>query len=130
MPYLLIVDDDPDFVEAIQIHLERSGHSVESASDRTEGMRLARGGRFDLLILDVMMAEPDDGIAMAQDLRRAGFAKPILMMSGISRVTGLSYGRDNEVVPVDDFVEKPVKPEVLIRKIDALLHRGKEDSEC
>jgi DNA-binding response OmpR family regulator len=45
MPYLLIVDDDPDFVEAIQIHLERSGHSVESALT-TEVMRLALGGRL------------------------------------------------------------------------------------
>ncbi|HPC97204.1 MAG TPA: response regulator [Sedimentisphaerales bacterium] len=122
MPHLLIVDDDPDFVEAIQIHLERCGHSAESASDRTEGMRLARGGRFDLLILDVMMAEPDDGIVMAQQLRKEGFDKPILMLSGISTVAGMRYGQDKEVLPASDFLEKPVRPETLIAKVHALLN--------
>ena len=122
MPHLLIVDDDPDFVEAIELHLERSGHSVESAFDRSEGMRLARGGRFDLLILDVMMAEPDDGIVMAQELRKEGFDKPILMLSGISRVAGMRYGQDNEVLPASDFLEKPVKPETLVVKVHAFLN--------
>ena len=122
MPHLLIVDDDPDFVEAIQIHLKRFGYSVEWASDRTEGMRLARSGRFDLLILDVMMAEPDDGIVMAQELRKEGFDKPILMLSGISRVAGMTYGQDEEILPASDFLEKPVRPEALIAKVHALLN--------
>lgn len=85
-------------------------------------MRLARGGRFDLLILDVMMAEPDDGIVMAQELRKEGFDKPILMLSGISRVAGMRYGQDNEVLPASDFLEKPVKPETLVAKVHALLN--------
>jgi DNA-binding response OmpR family regulator len=125
---IAVVDDDADFVESVTLILERAGHRVVSAGNREEGMRLAQDPELEVLVLDVMMTEPDDGIAMAQDLRKAGFDKPILMMSGISRVTGLSYGRDKQVVPVDDFVEKPVKPEVLVRKIDALLHRGKEGS--
>lgn len=122
MAHLLIVDDDPDFVEALRMHLERSGYSVESASDRTEGMRLARDGQFDLLILDVMMAEPDDGIVMAQELRKEGFDKPILMLSGISSVAGMTYGRDEEILPASDFLEKPVRPETLIERIHALLN--------
>lgn len=125
---IAVVDDDADFVESVTLILERAGHRVVSAGNREEGMRLAQDSELEVLVLDVMMSEPDDGIAMAQDLRKAGFDKPILMMSGISRVTGMSYGRDNQVVPVDDFLEKPVKPDVLIRKIDALLHRGKEGS--
>jgi len=125
---IAVVDDDADFVESVTLILERAGHRVMSAGNREEGMRLAQDSELEVLVLDVMMSEPDDGIAMAQDLRKAGFDKPILMMSGISRVTGMSYGRDNQVVPVDDFLEKPVKPDVLVRKIDALLHRGKEGS--
>jgi len=122
MAHLLIVDDDPDFVEALRIHLERSGYSVESASDRSDGMRLARNGQFDLLILDVMMAEPDDGIVMAQELRKEGFDKPILMLSGISSVAGMTYGQDEEILPASDFLEKPVRPETLIERIHALLN--------
>ena len=127
---IAIVDDDADFVESVRFVLERAGYRVACADNREDGMRLALEPDLDVLVLDIMMAEPDDGIAMAQELRRTGFDKPILMMSGISRVTGLSYGEDNQMVPVDDFVEKPVKPEVLIQKIDALLKRGKESEGC
>jgi len=121
MAKILIVDDDPDVVDAARLYLEKEGHEVESAANREDGMRLAGEGKADLLVLDIMMAEPDDGIAMAQDLRKAGFDKPILMMSSISKVTGFSYGKNNAVTPVDDFVEKPVKGSVLIEKISALL---------
>lgn len=121
MATILIVDDDADIVEASRLFLERAGHVVASAGDPREGMRLAQDGTADLLILDIMMDQPDDGIALAQELRKAGFEKPILMMSSISRVTGQSYGPDIEVADIDDFVEKPVKAEVLVEKVSALL---------
>jgi two-component system, OmpR family, response regulator ResD len=128
MAHILIVDDDPDIVDSVRVVLERVGHTVASAGDRAEGMRLAQTGGVDLLILDIMMSEPDDGIVMAQELRRGGFARPILMMSSIAKVTGLAYGRDDAVVPADDFVEKPVKPGALIEKVAALLDAsGGED---
>jgi DNA-binding response OmpR family regulator len=124
---ILIVDDDSDFVEIVGKVLEKAGHRVVSANNREDGMRLCQDPKLDLLILDVMMTEPDDGIAMAQDLRKGGFKKPILMMSSISKVTGFSYGQDKDVTPVDDFVEKPVKSDVLLAKVNALLKRGKEN---
>ncbi|MBN1436677.1 MAG: response regulator [Sedimentisphaerales bacterium] len=121
MAKILIVDDDPDVVDAAQTVLESVGYQVASASDKTSGMKAVDSEQPDLVLLDVMMNEPDDGIAMAQDLRRAGWKKPILMMSSISKVTGMEYGKDNEVTPVDDFVEKPVKPSDLVEKVKALL---------
>ncbi|MBN1514680.1 MAG: response regulator [Phycisphaerae bacterium] len=130
MARILIVDDDPDICEAVRLSLEAAGHHVASASNREEGMRMASNDRPDLLILDVMMTEPDDGIAMAQDLRRAGFDRPILMMSCISRVSGMSYGRDDAITPVDDFVEKPVSAASLCEKVNALLDRAAEGPAC
>ncbi len=124
MANIAIVDDDPDIVDAVRLFLEKEGHQVSSAGSRPDGMALVQGGGIDLLILDIMMTEPDDGIAMAQDLRKAGFAKPILMMSSISKVTGMSYGKDEAVTPVDDFVEKPVAPQLLLEKVAALLKKG------
>ncbi len=121
MARILIVDDDADIIEAVRLFLEREGHAVTSARNRQEGMQLAVEKPVDLLILDIMMEEPDDGIAMAQDLRRTGFSQPILMMSSISKVTGLSYTRDDAVTPVNDFVEKPVEPGQLIKKVAELL---------
>lgn len=131
MARILVVDDDPDLVEALRHCLEQAGHAMSAASDREEGMRLAGESDADLLILDIMMEAPDDGLVMAQDLRKGGFTKPILMMSSISKVTGLPYGKDESVAPVDDFVEKPVNSKVLLEKIDTLL-RGQrpEDTSC
>lgn len=121
MAHILIVDDDPDVVEAARMYLEKEGHQVDAAYSREEGMQHLKSAKPDLLVLDIMMSEPDDGIAMAQDLRQSGFDKPILMMSSISKVTGMDYGKDAETTPVDDFVEKPVKPDLLIEKVKALL---------
>jgi len=121
MAHILVVDDDVQFVESVRVYLESGGHSIIVATNREDGMRLANEKAVDLVILDVMMHEPDDGIAMAQELRRKGFSKPILMLSSISQVTGFTYGKDSEVLPVNDFLEKPVRPEVLMQKIAALL---------
>ncbi len=126
MARILIVDDDPDFVEATKLCLEHAGHEVIWAPDRDDGMRLAEERDVELLILDIMMVEPDDGIVMAQDLRRRGFTRPILMMSSISKVTGMSYGRDDEVTPVDEFLEKPADLDALTKKIESLLSRRPE----
>jgi len=123
MTRILIVDDDPDVVEASQLVLEREGFEVDTALSREEGARKVAEAAPDLLILDIMMTQPDDGIAMAQDLRRSGFRNPILMLSSIDKVSGMHFAKDGEVLPVDDFVEKPVKPAVLVEKIKALLKK-------
>ena len=121
MAKILIVDDDPDITEAATLFLEKEGHEVAAANSRSAGMEAIKKVQPDLLILDVMMEQPDDGMAMAQELRNSGETLPILMLTSIARVTGLSYGQDDEVVPVDDFVEKPVAPAVLIERVNQLL---------
>lgn len=121
MARILIVDDDRDVVEACRLFLERDGHTVAAAYSRGGGTRAVADWPPDLLVLDVMMEEPDDGIAMAQELRRGGFTAPILMLSGIARVTGLPYAPDPDVLPVDAFLEKPVRPARLVEAVRALL---------
>jgi len=123
MAKVLVVDDDPDVVEACRLFLERNGHQVTGACNRQEGMKAVQEQKPDLLILDVMMEQPDDGLAMAQELRRAGCRMPIVMLTSISRVTGLEYGQDDDLVPVDVFLEKPVDPRTLAAKVEALLAR-------
>ena len=124
MAKILIVDDDPDVVEAVSLFLQKDHHEVASAYDREEGMRKIAAFGPDLIILDVMMEQPDDGIAMAQDLRRSGNKKPIIMLTSVGRATGLDFAKDNEMVPVDEFQEKPVEPEKLMAKVKELLARG------
>ena len=121
MARILIVDDDPDVVEACALVLERERHEVVRAYSRGEGMATVAACRPDLLILDVIMELPDDGIAMAQDLRRAGWTRPILMLTSIGRVAGMRYGADAELVPVNSFLEKPIESTVLLAKVEELL---------
>jgi len=130
MAKVLIVDDDPDVVEAGRIVLEKEGHEIAGAHNRDEGMRAIESFRPDVVILDVMMEQPDDGIAMAQELRRKGFKTPILMLTNISKVMGMTYGKDDSLVPVDDFQEKPVHPAALIAKVNALLKKKEGCSKC
>ena len=121
MPKILIVDDDPDIVEAVQFFLEKAGHQIAFAYNRGEGETKISEFNPDLLILDVMMEQADDGLAMAQGLRRRGWKRPILMLTSLGQVTGLDYGKDDALVPVDDFQEKPVAPEELVNRVQKLL---------
>ena len=125
MAKILVIDDDRDMTEACQLVLEQAGHEVQVAYSAEEGMAKVESFQPNLLVLDVMMIQPDDGIAMAQELRRVGFKAPILMLTSIGKVTGMKYDKDKVMVPVDDFVDKPVPPAVLVEKVARLLS-GKE----
>jgi DNA-binding response OmpR family regulator len=118
---ILIVDDDPDMVEASRIVLEKDGHSIESASGVESGLQKLADIRPDLLILDVMMEEADDGLRFARKVRRDGNDLPILMLTSVNRALGIQIGKDEEMVPVDEFMEKPLDPAALSAKVKELL---------
>jgi len=121
VPKILIVDDDPDIVEAARLVLEREGYEVDSAPNRAEGMTKIEEVSPDLLILDVMMEEPDDGLRMAREIRRAGHTLPIIMLTSVNAAMGLNIDKDEEMVPVEEFQPKPVDPQTLIAKVKKLL---------
>jgi DNA-binding response OmpR family regulator len=122
---ILIVDDDPDIAEAARLVLEREGYEVASATNRRDGMEALVESPPDLLILDVMMEEPDDGLRMAHDIRRGGNTVPIMMLTSINATMGFTADKDDEMVPVDAFHSKPIDPRVLVAAVRALLeNRG------
>jgi two-component system, OmpR family, response regulator MprA len=121
MAKILIVDDDPDITFATELFLKKDHHEVRTASNRADGMKAIDDDPPDLIILDVMMEYADDGIAMAQELRRQGCEIPILMLTSVSKVTGFTYDEDKEMVPVNAFFEKPIQPELLLKKVNELL---------
>ncbi len=123
MPKVLIVDDDPDIVDSVRLILEAEGYQVVSADNRADGMKAVETARPDLIILDVMMEQPDDGFVAAQDLRRKGVKTPIMILTSIGQVTGYKYGKDSELAPVDEFVTKPVAPSDLLAKVKSLLRQ-------
>ena len=123
---ILIVDDDPDIVEAMRVVLESKKYEVAVALSGEEGLTMARSERPDLIILDVMMETGSAGFEVSRKLNAdQGLRKiPILMLTAIKEKTGVGFSResgDDAWLPVDEYLEKPLKPDVLIAKVEALL---------
>jgi DNA-binding response OmpR family regulator len=123
MAKILMVDDDGEFLEAGKSVLEAKGHEVITAQNASLGKEKALSENPDIIFLDIMMEQPDDGIDLAHKLKKENISAKIVMLSGVSRVSGLDYGKCNEALPCEDFLEKPIKPEDLIKKVDSLLNK-------
>jgi DNA-binding response OmpR family regulator len=120
MAKIAIIDDDPDIVDASSLVLTSKGYDVISASNPDDGYKIIVEQNPDLIILDVMMNEPDDGFFLAQKLRRNNIETPIIMYTSVSKSLGMEFGA-SEMVPVDEFVEKPISPDALVQKVEKLL---------
>ena len=126
---ILVIDDDPDLVEVIRLTLEASGFQVFSAASGAEGLQQVKEINPDLIILDVMMDYTTEGFQVSLALRSPEPASeyapyrdiPILMLSAIHSTTPLRFTPEEDYLPVDDFVEKPIEPGDLVKKIEALL---------
>ena len=125
MALIAIIDDDPDIIDASSLVLKSKGYDVTIANNPSDGFKIIMEKKPDLIILDVMMDEPDDGFYLAQKLRKEKIKTPILMYTSVSKAIGMDFGK-SEIVPVDDFVEKPISPEELITKVANLLHKIEE----
>ncbi|HEX8748847.1 MAG TPA: response regulator transcription factor [Pyrinomonadaceae bacterium] len=117
---ILLVEDDPGLVMALADLLSAEGYSAETASDGLEGLeRASVDGRFDLIILDVMLPGKS-GFDVCRDLRQRGVNTPILMLTArgqvIDKVLGLKLG-------ADDYLTKPFEPLELLARIEAILRR-------
>ena len=126
---ILVIDDDPDLVEVIRLTLEASGFQVFSAASGAEGLQQVKEINPDLIILDVMMDYTTEGFQVSLALRssepESEYAPyrdiPILMLTAIHSTTPLRFTPEEDYLPVDDFVEKPLEPGDLVKKIEALL---------
>ena len=122
---ILIVDDDPDFVEAISTLLEARDYEVLSATNGADGFNEAKAKAPDLILLDVMMTHKSEGFDVARKLKedKATQDIPVILVTGIRKDMNLPFGfePDSNWLPVSSVLEKPVKPEVLLKAItDAL----------
>jgi len=129
MPKILVIEDDADMVMAIRMPLEANDYEVFDASTGTEGLQKVKEIEPDLIILDVMMETTTAGFQVSLELRSpspeseyAAYRQiPILMLTAIHTTTTLRFGPDEAYLPVDDFVDKPVDPDVLLEKVRALI---------
>jgi CheY-like chemotaxis protein len=114
---VLIIDDDPDFVTAIETLLESAGFEVRCASNGREGLRLAKAGQPDLILLDVMMSERTEGFFVLQELRRvpALSRTPVIVISSIySEEPVFRVSPEAGWLPANLFLAKPVDPARLL----------------
>ena len=125
---ILIIDDDPDITEAMRVVLENEGYEVDNAIDGEDGMRRIKAARPDLIILDVMMTTAEEGFDISRSLKKSAEYKniPILMLTAVKQKTGLDFksvAGDDTWLPVEEFLDKPVKPDVLLKKVAELLQK-------
>lgn len=129
MPKILVIEDDADMVTAIRMPLEANDYEVFAAATGEEGLQKVKEVEPDLIILDVMMETTTAGFQVSLQLRNpdedseyAAYRHiPILMLTAIHTTTSLRFGPDEAYLPVDDFVDKPVDPDVLLKKVRALI---------
>lgn len=127
--HILIIDDDPDVIEAMRMPLEANGYKVAHAASGTEGLAKVKQIKPDLIILDVMMDTATEGFQVSLTLRspdpKSEYAAychiPIMMVTAIHTTTPLRFGPDKDYLPVDTFIEKPIDPDVLLSKVADLL---------
>ena len=123
---LLIIDDDPDFVEGIRTILEAASYSVDVACNPKDGIQALQTGNYDLLLLDIMMGRGAEGIMIARKMRKDAKLRevPVLIITGIREQMAFLFPGEPvhpRFVQVDELVEKPVDPDFLLEKVSALL---------
>ncbi len=118
---VLVVDDDVDVQEILGISLKGAGYRVLTANNGDEALETLESESPDVVILDVMMAQPDEGFYVAQKIKSSDRPVPIIMLTSVAQATGWDYGADEDMVPVESFIQKPVKPETLLAKIEEVL---------
>src|SRR5215468_267635 len=117
---LLVVEDEARMVELLRKGLSEEGHTVVCARDGSEGLDLARNYEFDVIILDVMMPKLN-GYQVAQRLRSAHIATPLLMLTAKDAIPDLVRGLDSGA---DDYMTKPFAFEELLARLRAVKRRA------
>jgi two-component system alkaline phosphatase synthesis response regulator PhoP len=131
---ILIVEDTPDMALALSMPLEATGYEVFHAASGQDGLEMVKQVKPDLIILDVMMETTTAGFQVSLELRspdpQSEYAEfrhvPILMLTAIHTTTSLRFGPDEAYLPVDDFVEKPIDPDVLLQKVQTLIGQAQK----
>ena len=129
MPKILVVDDEKVLVKGIKFNLENEGYQVEVGYDGEEAVELARGGNFDLIILDLMMPKID-GLQACMRIREFS-SVPIIMLTARSEDTdkliGFEYGADDYITKPFNILEVKTRVRALLRRAGMAKAKGEDD---
>jgi len=119
---ILIIDDDPIFVESLCTLLDSQGYAIITASDGKSGLKKARYEKPALILLDVMMARKTEGYNVAGKLKKDSNTKtiPVILITGIKEASRIpcELKPDEDWLPVTAVLEKPVKPDELLKIVE------------
>lgn len=116
---ILLVDDEPDILEFVGYNLKKEGFEIETASNGIEGLKMAKIFKPDLILLDVMMPQMD-GMETCIELRKLDSFKDTLIVFLSARAEDFSQLAAYDA-GANDYILKPIKPKVLVSKLNALL---------
>jgi DNA-binding response OmpR family regulator len=125
---ILVVDDDPDILEALSMILESQGYQVVTARDGVEGLANLKAEKPDLMILDLLMPKMD-GFAVCKELQDPRWAKyraiPILILTSVrEEASRRRYELETGLeLDVDDYAEKPISPDILLERVGRLIKK-------
>ena len=123
---LLMIDDDPDFVSGIKAILDAANFEVDVAYNPKDGLNALQSKQYDLLLLDIMMGRGAEGVMIARKLRKDARLRemPVLIITGMREQIAFLFPGEPihpRFVEVDELVEKPVEPKMLIEKVNNLI---------
>jgi CheY-like chemotaxis protein len=119
MVKILVVDDDPDFVEITRAVLESRGYGVVAAANGAEALDTMRREKPDLVLLDIMMSTLLDGLSVSEEMQADPELKdlPVIILSSITDTEHAAVFPTDEYVHMNAWISKPVDPENLLRKV-------------
>jgi len=128
---ILVVDDDPDFREAMTAILAPAGYGVVTASNVSEGTQAILAERPDLILLDIMMDSLFDGYSLCHAIRTSKEFEcvrdtPVIFVSAVRQIAGSRFGfkgEDQGLTGPEDYIDKPVNPANLLARIELFLKK-------
>jgi CheY-like chemotaxis protein len=122
-PTILVVDDDPDFVEIMRTILAKEGYDIATAANGREAWNVMSQKKPDVVLLDVMMSTTLEGVDVSRRMAADSRLKnvPIIMISSIDSTWHADKLPDNIHIPIDAWINKPVNPEHVLRTIRRFL---------
>lgn len=123
---LLMIDDDPDFVSGIKAILDTADFEVDVAYNPKDGLNALQARHYDLLLLDIMMGRGAEGVMIARKLRKDPKLRemPVLIITGMREQIAFLFPGEPihpRFVEVDELLEKPVEPKLLLDKVNSLI---------
>jgi DNA-binding response OmpR family regulator len=128
---ILVIDDDPDFRDAVTPILKSALYDVVTAANAEEGKKKTLSEKPDLILLDIMMDSLFDGFSLCHAIKTSPeYAEvkntPIIFVSAVKEIAGSRFqfkGDDQGMVGPDDYIDKPVKPAELLALIEKFLKK-------